>query len=43
MAYAKYLLKTKMAPANASAILLLTDQSIYWQGSAGPVRVFTPG
>ena len=43
MADAKYLLTTKMAPENAGAILLLIDQSIYWQGSAGPVRTFTPG
>jgi len=43
MADATYLHRTKMAPAKAGAILLLIDQSIYWQGSAGPVSTFTPG
>jgi hypothetical protein len=32
-----------MAPDNPGAILLLIDKSIYWQGSAGPVRALTPG
>lgn len=43
MADDQYLLQRKMAPDYTGAILLLIDKSIYLQGSAGPVRTFTPG